>query len=79
LTKAQYTFSHQLLKHVHHLVLALEIQRGLFALALGFVHPSLLVMSPKVGSSEVDRLVEKIGLVRKLEEMQRKELVAQSS
>jgi hypothetical protein len=36
-------------------------------------------MSPKVGSSEVDRLVEKIGLVRKLEVMLRKELVAQST
>jgi 23S rRNA C2498 (ribose-2'-O)-methylase RlmM len=74
----QYIFSRQLLKHVHHLVLVPEIQRGLFALTLGFVHPNLLVMSLRVDSSEVDRQVERIGLVRKLEVMLRKELVAQS-
>jgi hypothetical protein len=50
----------------------------LFASTLGFVHPNLLVMSPRVDSSEVDRQVERIGLVRKLEAMLRKELVAQS-
>jgi hypothetical protein len=46
---------------------------------LGFVHPILLVMSLRVDSSEVDQLVERIELVRKLEVMPRKELVAQST
>jgi hypothetical protein len=45
---------------------------------LGFAHPILLVMSPRVDSSEVDQLVEKIELVRKHEVMPRKELGAQS-
>jgi hypothetical protein len=49
----------------------------LFALALGFVHPIRLVMSPRVDSSEVDQLVERIEVVRKHEVMLRKELVAQ--
>jgi hypothetical protein len=79
LTKAQYIFFHQLPKYVHHLVFALVIQRGLFALALGFVHPIPLEMWPRVDSSEVDQLVERIGLVRKHEEMLRKVLVAQST
>jgi hypothetical protein len=79
LTKAQYIFFRQLLKHVHHLVLALEIQRGLFALALGFVHPTPLVMSPRVDSSEVDQLAERIEVVRKHEVMPRKVLAAQST
>jgi hypothetical protein len=64
---------------VHHLVLALAIQRESLALVLGFVHPTLLVTLPIVDSSEVDHLDEKIELVRKHEVMPRKELVAQSS
>jgi hypothetical protein len=79
LTTAQYIFFHQLLKYERHLASVTAIQRELSALVHGFVHPTRLVMTPKVGSSEVDQLVEMIGLVRKHEEMLRMELVALST